>query len=106
MITYSGRNNGKSYAQATAIADTKKYHSRIRYTHPYGFRKGEWATITGLISLKPRGLGERLCYQVVYDDGVKDHIALADQCNFEVQARLLTDNNYQPFECWVDELDN
>ena len=106
MKIHTIRNNGKSYAQAFAIADTTKYHSRIRYTHPYGFRSGEWATITGLISLKPRGLGERLCYQVVYDDGVKDVIALADQCNFEVQARLLESKQYQPFECWVDELDN
>ena len=99
-------NNGKSYEQAVAIANTNKYHSRIRYTHPYGFRKGEWATITGVIVFKPRGLGERLCYQVTYDDGFKDHIALADQCNFEVQARFLTSKQYQPFECWVDELDN
>ena len=106
MFIHSGRNNGKSYAQAFAIADTTKYHSRIRYTHPYGFRSGEWATITGVITLNLRGLGERLCYQVVYDDGVKDVIALADQCNFEVQARLLESKQYQPFECWVDELDN
>lgn len=106
MKIYSGRNNGKSYAQAVQIADTSKYHSRIRYTHPYGFRKGEWATITGVLVLKPRGLGERMCYRVVFDDGVEDYIALADQCNFEVQTRLLTDKHYQPFECWVDELDN
>ena len=88
MKIHIGRNSGKSYAQAITIADTTKYHSRIRYTHPYGFRKGEWATITGVIILNPRGLGERLCYQGVYDDGSKDHIALADQGNFEVQARL------------------
>ena len=88
MFIHSGRSNGKSYAQAVAIADTTKYHSRIRYTHPYGFRSGEWATITGIIILKPRGLGERMCYQVTFDDGVDDIIALADQCNFEVQARL------------------
>ena len=106
MKIHTIRNNGKSYAQAFAIADTTKYHSRIRYTHPYGFRSGEWATITGVAVLNPRGLGERLCYQAVYDDGVKDHIALADQCNFEVQARLLESKQYQPFECWVDELDN
>lgn len=106
MKIHGGRGNGKSYAQAIAIADTTNYHSRIRYTHPYGFRKGEWATITGVTILNPRGLGERLCYQVVYDDGFKDHIALADQCNFEVQARILTSKQYQPFECWVDELDN
>ena len=106
MKIHSGRGNGKSYAQAIAIADKTKYHSRIRYTHPYGFRKGEWATITGVVVSKPRGLGERLCYKVAYDDGFKDHIALVDQCNFEVQARLLTGKQYQPFECWVDELDN
>ena len=106
MKIHTIRNNGKSYAQAFALADTKKYHSRIRYTHHYGIRKGEWETITGVIVFKPRGLGERLCYQVVYDDGFKDHIALADQCNFEVQIRLLANKQYQPFDCWVDELDN
>ena len=82
MKIHSGRRNGKSYARAVAIADTTKYHSRIRNTHPYGFRAGEWATITGVVVLNPRGLGRRMCYQVTYDDGFKDHIALADSCNF------------------------
>ena len=82
------RCHGKSYEQYIRVANTAKYHSRIRYTHPYGFRKGEWATITGIEVLNPRGLGERLCYSVVYDDGFKDHIALADSCNFEIEYKL------------------
>lgn len=85
MITFRGRSNGKSMAAKVAIADTDHYTSRIRNTHTYGYRRGEWATITGVVTLNPRGLGYRLCYSVVYPDGEKDFIAICDSCNYELE---------------------
>lgn len=104
MITFRGRSNGKSMAAKVAIADTDHYTSRIRYTHQYGYRRGEWATITGVVTLNPRGLGYRLCYSVVYPDGEKDFIAICDSCNYELEVKSKHDEpktqNY-----WIDEVE-
>jgi hypothetical protein len=42
----------------------------IRATHPYSFRSGSWAEITGLIEWPPGA--ERLCYTVRFPDGTDD----------------------------------
>lgn len=85
MITFRGKTIGKSLSARHLIEDTDHYTSRIRYTHHYGYRRGEWATITGVVTLNPRGLGYRLCYSVVYPDGEKDFIAICDSCNYELE---------------------
>jgi hypothetical protein len=43
----------------------------IRGTHPYAFRPGEWAAVTGIITWPPTPAGRR-CWTVEFDDGVTD----------------------------------
>ena len=42
----------------------------IRATHPYSYRSGEWAVITGT-TVYPPGI-ERACYTVRFPDGAED----------------------------------
>jgi hypothetical protein len=42
----------------------------IRATHPYSYRAGEWAWLTGFIGWPPGA--ERLCYIVRFGDGTDD----------------------------------
>lgn len=43
------------------------YLVKIRATHPYGYRNGEWAVVYGL-----GWINERPCYQVLFPDGALD----------------------------------
>lgn len=47
--------------------------TKIRHTHPDGFRSGEWATLKGMAQDGPREV-----YQVRFDDGVVDWWAVED----------------------------
>lgn len=40
---------------------------RIRSTHPYGFRSGQWADVKGVVPGR-----DRECYLVEFPDGVTD----------------------------------
>ena len=42
---------------------------RIRGTHPYIFRSGEWASLVGVMNDPETG---RPCYAVVFDDDAAD----------------------------------
>jgi hypothetical protein len=46
---------------------------RIRATHPYSFRSGEWATIVGRTDIRGRD-----CYAVRFDDGMSDFWVAGD----------------------------
>jgi len=89
MIKFRGRNSGKSMASRIMIADTERYTSKIRWIHPYGFRAGEWATITGVFTAHPNGLEPRLCYHVVYKDGFQDSIPISDKANYELEVKTI-----------------
>ncbi len=45
----------------------------IRSTHRYGFRNGQWATLTGVVWTKGRP-----CFEVTFDDGVIDQWPIHD----------------------------
>ena len=68
----------------------KAYPVSIRWTHSFGFRAGEWATIIGVSMAEPDGLEPRLCYSVMYQDGTYDSIPVSDSDNYEVRASKIT----------------
>ncbi|GEM_PF-4464522 len=57
---------------------------RIRGTHSYSFRSGEWAEIIGTQMRKPVNLPERPVYIVEYEDGFIDYIAISDIEHYEL----------------------
>ena len=68
----------------------KQYPVSIRWTHSFGFRAGEWATIIGVSMAEPDGLEPRLCYSVMYQDGTYDSIPVSDSDNYEIRASKIT----------------
>jgi len=75
--------------------ETKSYPVSLRWTHQYGYRSGEWANIIGVamvepVKLKERPLEPRLCYTVMYQDGVYDSVPMSDRDNFEIKANRVT----------------
>lgn len=71
----------------------KAYPVSIRWTHSFGFRAGEWATIIGVSMAEPDGLEPRLCYSVMYQDGTHDSIPVSDSDNYEIRANKVTPTN-------------
>lgn len=60
--------------------------TRIRSTHRYGFRTGEWATLRGTAALPVRG-EDRPCYLVEFSDGVTDFWPVSDPADgYEIDA--------------------
>ena len=57
---------------------------RIKGTHPYSFRSGEWADIDGAVMSKPEGLEERPVFVCRFEDGTVDYIAVSDDINYEL----------------------
>lgn len=49
---------------------------RLKTTHQYGFRCGEFGTVIGVCMVTPDKFQPRLCYQVLYADGVVDYTAM------------------------------
>jgi hypothetical protein len=50
----------------------------ITGVHPYAFRSGESAFIIGAAMVTPENnLPERLCYQVIFDDGQTDYVPVS-----------------------------
>lgn len=58
--------------------------ARIRGTHHYAFRSGEWADIIGVRICTPDSLSERPAYECRYQDGKIDYIAISDSPNYEI----------------------
>lgn len=46
---------------------------RIRHTHPFGYRCGEWATLVSRLPVRGRD-----CYLVRFDDGASDFWVAGD----------------------------
>lgn len=46
---------------------------KIRTTHPWGFRSGEWATLLTITQVN-----NRCCYVVIFPDGVTDSWVISD----------------------------
>ena len=60
---------------------------RLRMTHPYGYRCGEWGVVVGLCMVTPQGHEPRLCYAVRYEDGFTDYKAVEGMsADFEIEA--------------------
>jgi hypothetical protein len=58
----------------------------IRGTHSYSFRCGEWARIVGVEWVTPEKLSPaRLCYRILYDDGLFDFVGMGDALNYEIK---------------------
>jgi hypothetical protein len=62
----------------SAVMDrAKKVGMEVRSGHPHAFRSGQWALITKLV--KVSWLGDRMCWQVQFPDGVEDLWAVEDK---------------------------
>ena len=61
-------------------------NARIRGTHHYSFRTGEWAEILNVVVCKPKGLNERAAFECRYDDGKLDYIPVDDLSNYEISV--------------------
>jgi hypothetical protein len=58
----------------------------ITGTHPYTFRCGKPALITGVKSVCSESTDLRICYEVTFPDGVIDYIPLCDMHNYEMKV--------------------
>lgn len=50
----------------------------IRSEHPWAFRSGQWALITGITEICVHKNTKRGCYQLRWPDGVTDDWAIED----------------------------
>jgi hypothetical protein len=59
--------------------------TKIRGTHHYSYRSGEWALVAGVVFVTPEpGLEPRPAYVALYEDGKIDYITLYDIKNYEL----------------------
>ena len=58
--------------------------AKIKGTHHYSFRPGEWAVITGVRMNTPEGLEPRAAFECKYEDGFIDYIPVCDADNYEI----------------------
>ena len=82
----------------------KQYPVAIRWTHSFGFRAGEWASIIGVSMAEPDGLEARLCYSVMYQDGTYDSIPVSDSDNYEVKSSKVTPTTIEARLSLVNDL--
>lgn len=60
--------------------------NKIRGTHPYSFRSGEWAKVKGIAMIQPDWVEPRLAFICEYADGVIDYMAVDDfDSNYEIK---------------------
>ena len=59
---------------------------KIRGVHRYSFRSGEWALITGVKIVTPKGLEPRAAFECMYEDGFVDHIPISDANDYEISS--------------------
>lgn len=65
----------------------------ITGVHPYAFRSGESAFIIGAAMITPENnLPERLCYQIIFDDGQTDYVPVSclNDGSYRVEAESAT----------------
>ena len=60
--------------------------AKIRGTHRYSFRKGEWAKIVGVSLVINDGGTTNLCFNILYDDGFVDYMVIDDANNYETKG--------------------
>ena len=59
--------------------------AKIRGTHQYSFRSGQWANVIGVCFIVPNpNLDSRLAYIAQYPDGEIDYIPVCDSSNYEI----------------------
>lgn len=64
--------------------------TKIRGTHHYSYRNGEWGLVVGVVFVTPDPkLEPRPAYLVQYLDGKTDYIALYDRENYELAPAAL-----------------
>ena len=54
--------------------------------HPYSFRCGQRALITGVKSISSAEYPMRVCYEVTFPDGFVDYVPLCDMQNYEIEG--------------------
>ena len=65
--------------------NTTEYNcTKIRGTHAYSFRTGEWAKILTVKIVMLENGEARAVFQCIYDDGTVDYIAMLDSDNYEL----------------------
>jgi len=60
--------------------------AKIRGTHKYSFRVGDWANIIGVKIGTPKGLEPRPCFLIEFADGQIDSIPIHDLENYQIAA--------------------
>ncbi len=66
---------------------TKVVDLYLKNIHPYGFRSGNWAKIVGVKLVTPDSNESRICYEILYPDGVKDYTAMSDRLNYQISDK-------------------
>jgi len=59
---------------------------KIRGTHIHSFRSGVFGKLIGVYSVTPIDCEQRMCYAVLYEDGVIDYIPVCDVEQYEIKA--------------------
>lgn len=57
--------------------------AQVKPCSPYSFRADQWATVIGVVIVVPEGKEARLCYHLMYADGVCDYYPLSEPCDFK-----------------------
>jgi hypothetical protein len=61
--------------------------AKIRGTSPHSFRRGEWATVVGVVMARPDKFNERPCFVAMYADGFVDYKVVSELgISHEIQA--------------------
>lgn len=71
-------------ALTSRVSRLIKCPARIKGTHHYSFRPGEWAVITGVVNVTPEGLSQRPAFECEYEDGCVDYIAISEKAHYEI----------------------
>jgi len=53
--------------------------------HPYTFRCGNRALITGVKTISNPGTPARVCYEITFPDGFVDYVPLCDMINYKIE---------------------
>lgn len=59
------------------IAPKSRIGQQIRSAHPWAYHSGEWANVTGIVTLKVLG-EERECYELKWSNGDTDEWPVND----------------------------
>lgn len=70
----------------------KVHPVEFRGTHPYSFRRDQWAAVIGVAMVEPDGLPPRPCFVVRFADGVTDYTPMHDSGAYELRAAQPTES--------------